>query len=59
MFNFKNNLIALLKEAVAILYSGESVLDEITESGLYCDFDLPEPRRDESRIAVGAYQGRP
>ena len=47
MINFKNELMDLLKKTVAELYSGVAIFDEITESGFYCDFDLPEPVNPE------------
>ncbi|MCL1793945.1 MAG: threonine--tRNA ligase [Oscillospiraceae bacterium] len=55
MPNYKNNLMELLKEAVAELYSGALVFHELTESGFYCDFDLSEPLNPEK---AGAITGR-
>ena len=43
MSDYKNDLIELLQESVAELYAGVFISHVITESGFYCDFDLPEP----------------
>ena len=47
MSNYKSNLKMLLCEAVAALYSGNVAVNEITESGFFCDFDLSEPLNPE------------
>jgi len=47
MLDYKNNLIELVKEAVADLFSGSLVSSEITESGFYSDFDLSVPINPE------------
>lgn len=52
MLNYKENLIGLIKKAVADLYSGNLVSSEITESGFYCDFDLSEPINPEKTSAI-------
>ena len=52
MPNFKNNLIKLLQEAIAELYSGNLVKSEITESGFYCDFDMPDSLNPEKIAAI-------
>jgi len=52
MSNYKDDLIKLLREAIAELYSGSCVSHEITESGFYCDFDLPEPLNSEKIEAL-------
>jgi len=51
MPNFKNNLILLLQEAVFELFSGKLAFDKITDSGFYCDFDMPSPLNPE-KIAI-------
>ena len=43
MSEYKSNLIELIQEAVADLFTGNLILHEITESGFLCDFDLSEP----------------
>ena len=47
MSSYKNILMELLQEAIAEIYSGALVFHEITESGFYCDFDMPEPMNPE------------
>ena len=55
MSDYKNNLMDVLKEAVAELYSGGLVSHEMTKSGFHCDFDLSEPLNPEK---IGAINGR-
>ena len=55
MIDFKSELLDLLKEAVAELYSGLPVFEEITASGFYCDFDLPESVNPEKINAIGEW----
>jgi threonyl-tRNA synthetase len=43
-----------VREAVAELYSGGLAYSEITESGFFCDFDLPEPLDPEKVAAISA-----
>ena len=52
MENYKDDLLRLLIEAVFTMYSGEPVSDEITDSGVYCDFDLSEPINPEKINAL-------
>ena len=52
MSDFKLELVGLLKEAVAELYSGVPVFEENTESGFYCDFDLSEPINPDKVISI-------
>ena len=52
MLDFKNKLLVLLRTAVVELYSGTTVYGEITESGFFCDFDLPEPINPEKIAAI-------
>ena len=52
MSGYINGLMGLIKDAVAELYSGYSVCHVITESGFYCDFDLPEPLNAEKINAI-------
>ena len=47
MPNYKDNFIELLNKAIAELFSGHLISSGITESGFYCDFDLPEPLNPE------------
>jgi len=58
MSDYKRNLIDLLKQIVAELYSGKPVFDEITESGFFCDFDLSEPLNPEKISVIGAWLSR-
>lgn len=52
MPNYKNQLIELLQQAVSELYSGSMIVDEITESGFYCDFDMIDPLNPEKIAAL-------
>ena len=52
MPNFKNNLIELIGKAVSELYSGDMVFDKITESGFYCDFDMPDSLNPDKAAAI-------
>jgi len=52
MPNFKNNLIELIGKAVSDLYSGDMVFDKITESGFYCDFDMPDSLNPDKAAAT-------
>ena len=40
---YKKQIIEALQKAITELYAGRLAYHEITESGLYCDFDIPEP----------------
>ena len=55
MSDYKSSLKNLLQMAVAELYSGRPVFDEITESGFYCDFDLSEPLNPEKIDAINSW----
>ena len=52
MPDFKNVLKEMLREAIAELYGGDLAFYETTESGFFCDFDLPEPLNPEKVSAV-------
>jgi len=52
MPNFKNNLIELLGKAISELYSGDLVFHKITDSGFYCDFDMPDSLNPEKIAQV-------
>jgi threonyl-tRNA synthetase len=52
MSNYKNNLMELLKQSVAELFSGDLIFHELTESGFYCDFDLSESLNPEKIDAI-------
>ena len=51
MPNFKNNLIELMRKAIAELFAGDMVFNKITGSGFYCDFDIPDSLNPE-KIAI-------
>ena len=55
MSDYKRDLMRLLREAAAELYSGEPVSDEITESGFRCDFDMPSPLNPEKIGELNAW----
>ena len=52
MSDYKNDLLGLLREGIAELYSGSLVCSEMTQSGFYGDFDLPEPLNPEKVSAI-------
>lgn len=55
---YKNNLIGLLRQALAELYSGSFVGSEITASGFYCDFDIKNPITPEKIGEINAWLSR-
>lgn len=48
----KKELVRLLEEAVGGLFSGRLICYEITESGFYCDFDMPGSLKPEKIAAI-------
>ena len=55
MSNFKNDLREQLQESVKLLYSGDFISGEITDSGFYCDFDMTEPVTPDKVDAIAEW----